>query len=688
MTTATVAHTRELEKRLAEAEATIRALMSGEIDAVIDAASSTPLLLSSAQAALRESEERYRQIVETSLEGIFIVDAEGRFTFANRRLAELLGYSVQELIGRPFFDFIPEKNRARAALRMEHAHEGSSEEAEVTFLPRDGTELWVLLKTAPVHDADGRPVGTLGMLTDKSRSRLAEAARRKSEEQYRRIVEATSDGIIQVDVDEKICFVNQRLAEMLGYDPAEMIGMSLLDLMGPESQVRMIEHLRLRRSGSKETVENTYRHRNGTDIPVSISGTGLFDDEGCFIGTLGVVRDDTERRKMHAQLMISDRMASIGTLAAGVAHEINNPLAAVVANLDFIAETLRADGERSRSRPAAARSVDWVRDEIMGPITDAQEAAQRMRFLVRDLKVFSRSPGDAPAGPVDIEALLDSSLRMADNEIRHRAHVVRQFGAVPCVHAREERLGQVFLNLLVNAAQALPDGRSEQNEIRVSTRLDGDRVIVEVTDTGAGIPPAIIGRIFDAFFTTKDVGSGTGLGLAISHRIVTDMGGDLSVQSELGKGTTFRVTLPIGSAPAAETTVPEAPAESTHLRGRILLVDDEPFILRIITLVLGKEHDVVATQSGTEALALFAAGERFDLILCDLMMPQMTGEELYRELSRVSPEQAKRMIFLTGGAFTPSAQRFLADSAIEYIEKPFDSSNLRAIVQRHLRAQA
>jgi len=475
---------------------------------------------------------------------------------------------------------------------------------------------------------------------------------------------------------------------MLGYDPAEMIGMSLLDLMGPESQVRMIEHLRLRRSGSKETVENTYRHRNGTDIPVSISGTGLFDDEGCFIGTLGVVRDDTERRKMHAQLMISDRMASIGTLAAGVAHEINNPLAAVVANLDFIAETLRADGERSRSRPAAARSVDWVRDEIMGPITDAQEAAQRMRFLVRDLKVFSRSPGDAPAGPVDIEALLDSSLRMADNEIRHRAHVVRQFGAVPCVHAREERLGQVFLNLLVNAAQALPDGRSEQNEIRVSTRLDGDRVIVEVTDTGAGIPPAIIGRIFDAFFTTKDVGSGTGLGLAISHRIVTDMGGDLSVQSELGKGTTFRVTLPIGSAPAAETTVPEAPAESTHLRGRILLVDDEPFILRIITLVLGKEHDVVATQSGTEALALFAAGERFDLILCDLMMPQMTGEELYRELSRVSPEQAKRMIFLTGGAFTPSAQRFLADSAIEYIEKPFDSSNLRAIVQRHLRAQA
>ena len=687
MTAAPGSRVRDLEQRLAEAEATIRALLSGEIDAVIDPASTSPLLLNHAQAELRESEARYRDIVETAHEGIAIIATDGTFTFANRRFAELLGYSVDELVGRPLSLIVPEGERETTARRLAQSQQGASLEHEVMYRRRDGTELWALLRTSPVRDANGRQVGTLGMTTDRTHFRQAEEARRKSEEQYRQIVEATSDGIIKVDAGKVIVFVNQRLAEMLGYEPAGMIGMSLFDLVTPEARAILAEQLNLRKSGSKRTVELAYRHRDGTGVPVSISGTALFDAEARFSGTLGIVRDDTERRKMQSQLMVSDRMASIGTLAAGVAHEINNPLATVVANLDFIAEGLAADGS---GRSAAERAQDGarLRDQIRGPLGDAQEAAQRMRFLVRDLKVFSRASGDEPTGPVDIEALLDSSLRMADNEIRHRAHVVRQFGAVPSVQAREERLGQVFLNLLVNAAQALPDGYSEQNEIRVSTRLDGDHVVVEVADTGPGIPPQIIGRIFDAFFTTKDVGSGTGLGLAISHRIVTDMGGDLTVASEVGKGATFRVTLPICSLPDPGPAVPATPAESTQLRGRILLVDDEPFILRIISLVLGKAHEVVATPSAREALARITAGERFDLILCDLMMPLMTGVQLHQELSRVAPDQAGRMIFLTGGAFTDEARRFLADSATEYVEKPFDSSNLRAIVQRHLRAHA
>jgi len=683
MTTFTQARVRELERKLADAEETIRALLSGEIDAVANAANVTPVLLSHAQADLRESEERYRQIVETSLEGIYLLDAEGVFTFVNRRFAELLGYAVQDLVGQPLFDFLPEKNWGRAALRLKNALAGASEETEVTFLHKDGSEVWALLRTTPAKVTAGAPCGMLGMMTDRSRSRMAEEALRKSEAQYRLIVESTSDGVIHVDENNIIVFANRRLAEMLGYEPAEMPGMKLFDLMGPEAQEQTLENLRMRKLGSKVPMENMYQHRDGTDIPVSISGTALFDDEGRFVGTLGIVRDDSERQKMQSQLLVSDRMASIGTLAAGVAHEINNPLAAVIANLDFIAASVVADDARG---PSLARGAARLRTEISGSLNDAQQAAQRMRFLVRDLKVFSRAPGDAPTGPVDVEALLDSSLRMADNEIRHRARVVKQFGAVPCVQAREERLGQVFLNLLVNAAQALPDGRAEHNEIRVSTRFDEDRVIVEVTDTGPGIPPKIIGRIFDAFFTTKDVGSGTGLGLAISHRIVTDLGGDLTVESEMGKGTTFRVSIPVCSAQDTIPAMPTTPAETTQLRGRILLVDDEPFILRVVTLVLGKEHEVVARESAVEALTLIKSGERFDLILCDLMMPQMTGEELHAELTRVAPEQAECMIFLTGGAFTPASQRFLADRSIEYIEKPFDSANLRAIVQRHLRS--
>jgi PAS domain S-box-containing protein len=525
-------------------------------------------------------------------------------------------------------------------------------------------------------------------MTDKSRSRLAEEALRRSEAQYRQIVEATSDGIVQADARDVVVFVNRRLAEMLGYEPAEMIGRSLFDFMSPEARAIAAVSMSNRRSEARRTVDITYRHRDGTDISVNVAGSALLDAEGNFVGNMGMVRDVTERKKLQSQLMVSDRMASIGTLAAGVAHEINNPLAAVIANLDFIVASLKADGDGARGAVPAAPNEASLREAIGGPLADAREAAHRMRFLVRDLKVFSRSQADEPTCPVDVEALMDSSLRMADNEIRHRAHIVRQYGPVPSVQASEARLGQVFLNLLVNAAQALPDGRADLNEIRVSSRLEGERVIVEVSDTGTGIPPEIVGRIFDAFFTTKEVGGGTGLGLAISQRIITDMGGELTVESTMGKGTTFRVALPVAPMQENETAPPVEPAASVNLRGRILLVDDEEMLLRILTLILSDDHDVVATESARAALALCAGGERFDVILCDLMMPEMTGMDLYRELARLDPAQASRMIFLTGGAFTPNAQRFLSDNAREYIEKPFDTVKLRATVQRHLRTNS
>jgi CheY-like chemotaxis protein len=310
----------------------------------------------------------------------------------------------------------------------------------------------------------------------------------------------------------------------------------------------------------------------------------------------------------------------------------------------------------------------------------------RVRLIVRDLKIFSRSPSEESRGPVNVQGVLESSLRMAWNEIRHRARLVKLYGTVPYVEANEARLGQVFLNLLVNAAQSLPEGRAEHNEIQIETRLDGEHVLVEVSDTGAGIPPEIVGRIFDAFFTTKAVGVGTGLGLAICQRIVTDMAGELTVESEVGKGTTFRVALPLTRKEAskpAPAVLEQAPVVGR--RGRILLVDDEVSVTNTVTRVLSKEHDIVAVAAAKETLALCANGEQFDLILCDLMMPDLTGIDLHRELSRLAPEQAERMIFLTGGAFTEKARRFLSETPREYVEKPFAPANLRALVRRHMR---
>jgi PAS domain S-box-containing protein len=513
----------------------------------------------------------------------------------------------------------------------------------------------------------------------------AQEALRQSEEQYRQIVEATTDGIMKVDLRERIAFVNGRLAEMLGYEPHQMIGMSVFSFMSASAKAAIADAFQKRPKGAQDAVDAVFCHQDRTEISVNVAATPLVDGEGRHIGTLGVVRNVTERKKLQSQLMVSDRMASVGTLAAGVAHEINNPLAALIGNLDYVAETLGHTAGRASTSASIKRSDAWLLDEIKEPLADARDAADRLRLIVRYLKIFSRSPTDEEKSSVDIKAVMESSLRMAWNEIRHRAHLVKLYGPTPSVEANEGRLGQVFLNLIVNAAQALPEGQAESNEIRVCTRRDGQRVVIEVSDTGAGIPPEIIGRIFDAFFTTKAVGLGTGLGLAICHRIVTDMGGELTVESEVGKGTTFRVALPIARAAKIVATAPVAePVPVIGRRRRVLVVDDEELVLRSVKRLLSKEHDVVGIAAAKEALARCAGGETFDLILCDLMMPDMTGMDLHRELSRVAPEQATRMVFLTGGAFTAKARKFLSASAGEHIEKPFSPATLRAIVRHHL----
>jgi two-component system cell cycle sensor histidine kinase/response regulator CckA len=676
-------HDRDLAQRLAEAEATIAALLAGQIDAVVDPKTSTPVLLSKAQGALRDSEERYRRIVETANEGIWTLDTQAEVTFVNPRFAEMLGYPAGEMLGAPMRQLLPESAKDRPAIRIERGRAGFSEENEVWLLRKDGSALWALIKTSPIHGSDGTYLGILCMMTDRTLYREAEEALRKSEEQYRQIVETTSDGILKLDGDAKIVFVNRRFAEMLGYDPGEMMGKSLFLFKSAASKEIAAAGLEKRLLGA---VDTTFLHKNGTDIPVNLAGTVLLDAEGRHIGNLAVVRDVTEQRKLQSQLMVSDRMASVGTLAAGVAHEINNPLAAVIANLDFLAESLSQAAARSSVGSAPEGNEAFLLEELRVPLAEAREAAQQVRFIVRDLKIFSRSPATEETGPVDVKAVMESSLRMAWNEIRHRAQLVKEYAPGARVEVNEARLGQVFLNLIVNAAQALPEGRADHNEIRVSTRLEGGRVVIEVRDTGPGIPPEIIGRIFDAFFTTKAVGVGTGLGLAISQRIITDMGGELTVESALGKGTVFRVALPAANHEERPAAAPAALAKSAAVRrGRVLIVDDEKLVLGVLNRILSKEHDVVALAAAKDALALFVAGETFDVIFCDLMMPDMTGMDLHRELSVIAPDQAGKMIFLTGGAFSVEARTFLSEIPKIHVEKPFDPANLRAIVQRHLR---
>jgi PAS domain S-box-containing protein len=515
----------------------------------------------------------------------------------------------------------------------------------------------------------------------------SELERQQTDAQLREqaaLLDIAHEAIQLIDLDGRFLFWNKGAERTYGWTLAEALGRSSVELLDDDPSSFGIARAAVLATGewAGEMIRQT---RRGRSITVDVRCTLVQDVDGRPKAILAINTDVTEKRTLESQLMVSDRMASMGTLAAGVAHEINNPLAAVVGNLEYVAESFTR--LRSGQPPSgfAGRTDEWISEEIAGPLADALDAAQRVRFIVRDLMIFSRSPNDETTKPVNVKAILESSLGMAGNEIRHRARLTRRYAAVPDVEANEARLGQVFLNLIVNAAQSVPEGHTEQNEICVSTRLDGDRVVVEVTDTGAGIPPEIMGRIFDAFFTTKAVGAGTGLGLAICQRIITDMGGELTVESEVGVGTTFRVALPVAPHADAEVETLAAPMTATGRRGRILLVDDEEMVVRIVQRSLSTEHDVVATVAAREALAICAGGASFDLIICDLMMPDMTGMDLHRELSIIAPDQADRMVFLTGGAFTANARQFLLETPREHIEKPFTQASLRALARRYVR---
>ena len=385
-----------------------------------------------------------------------------------------------------------------------------------------------------------------------------------------------------------------------------------------------------------------------------------------------------ERRKIQEQLMISDRMASMGTLAAGVAHEINNPLASVMANLELAANSL---GDLV-ARYGSSNELDGIEEELQ----DAREGAERIRNIIRDLKIFSRS-GEDRKGLVDVQRVLESTTRMAWNEIRHRGRLVKNYSVAPLVEASEAQLGQLFLNLVVNAAQAIPEGDADNNEVRISVGTGpGGTVVVEVADTGAGMSKDVQEQLYRPFFTTKPIGVGTGLGLSICHQIVAGLDGRIECDSEIGRGTSFRVFLPQASQEARPEARPDNLADMvTRRRGRVLVVDDEPLITRTVQRALSKDHDIVALSSAEDALAHINSGERFDVILCDLMMPQMTGMDLHSELLRIAQDQAARMIFLTGGAFTPRAREFIDGTRNKLIEKPFDAIHLRAIINAQVR---
>jgi two-component system, cell cycle sensor histidine kinase and response regulator CckA len=628
--------------------------------------------LSLSAEALRDSEAKYRRIVEATHEGVITSDPEGRFTFVNRRFARMVGYDdPSELIGKSALELMDEESRALARANIDRRRQGTAGTGEFRFKRRDGGDLWVTFASSPILDDVGTVIGVLGVLDDVTERRLAEGRLREQTKLYETFLRAQGDfghGVSIIEGD-RFVFVNDALAQMYGYTVDELLALpSFLALVPPEEQPPIIERRRTGRDQPEERRETTVMHKTGRRIQIEYSTKML----GPSTRLLSIIRDVTEKKRSEARLLGADRMAAVGTLAAGVAHEINNPLTYVSGNLERIVECAR---ELSARTPAL--------DEVVQLASEACLGAERIRKIVRGLKVFSRGEDEHRIG-LDVCKVLDSAIDLTQNEIRHRARLVKDFAPLPIVVADEARLAQVFVNLLINAAQALPIGEVRDHEIRVITSTDSEgRATIEVRDTGPGIPPDIVNRIFEPFFTTKDVGIGTGLGLSICHGIVTSLGGTISVRSEPGQPTSFRIVLPPGQP--VSTQPPARPASVLpSRRGRVLIVDDDALVATAIRRTL-RDHEVTVVANGRDALSLLDTSPVFDLILCDLMMPEVSGMDVYAQVSTTRPELVDRIVFVTGGAFTPAARNFLDEVPNEFVEKPLDTRNLRALVQRFVR---
>ena len=385
---------------------------------------------------------------------------------------------------------------------------------------------------------------------------------------------------------------------------------------------------------------------------------------------LAIVRDVTQEREMESRLRVADRLMSLGTLASGVAHEINNPLSYVVANVDFVREGLRG------LDPALLTAAGG--QELLDALDEVREGGRRIASIVESLRYQARQD-DELAAPSDANSAVEASLRILDNQLRYRTRVELALGKVPLCLVHERRLVQVVVNLLTNAIDAFPPRSSDQNLIRVVTRATREAVEIEVQDNGLGIPEPARERIFDPFFTTKAPGIGTGLGLYLCHQYVAAAGGAIHFETREGEGTIFRVTLPLAQAHRALSIEPSPPALPPS---RILIVDDDALVARSLARML-RGHELVLSGDGESALWECLSRD-FDLILCDLMMPRLDGAGFYTALREHRPRLADRVVFMTGGAFTSETRAFLDGVPNPCLEKPIPLARLFEAARRQM----
>jgi PAS domain S-box-containing protein len=627
------------------------------------------------EETLRQSEERYRTIVEEMEEGYYETDLAGNYTFFNDVMFKDTGYTRQELMGMNYRVYIPEEDVKSVYKVFNEVYRTGKPRRwyPMVNIRKDGARIFVEDSIFLRRSAKGEKIGFRGISRNITERKRANEALSQSEEKYRTILHEMDEGYYEVDLAGSYTFFNDVISARLGYTTEELSGMNYRAYT-PEGDIKSVYRVynEVYRTGKpRRWYPMVNIGKDGTTIFVENSILPIRSSEGQITGFRGISRDVTERKRMEEErrqleqkAQFASRLASVGEMASGIAHEINNPLTGVIGYAQLL---LQED----------------LPDKIRKDLETINDGAQRVSHVIQRLLAFARQTKPQRTY-VNVNEIVATTLDLRGYHLQtSNIKVITQLAKdLPLTVADAGQLQQVFLNLIVNAETEMKLARVS-GKLLVKTQQINKTIRISFKDDGPGIAEQNLDRIFDPFFTTRQVGQGTGLGLSVCYGIVSEHGGRIYAESKPGKGATFIVELPIITE-EKQLQLPEpAVAESKKMTGaRILVVDDEPVVREFISKVLAEEGHQVETVDNAEDALEMVMGKPYRIILLDIKMPGMSGIELYKRFQKIAPSLARKVIFVTGDVMGTRTMAFLSKAKSPYITKPFTASQLNILINR------
>jgi len=625
--------------------------------------------------AMKRSEARFTELFETLQEGIYIVTPEDKILEVNPALVRMLGYaSKEELLARKVSEVFADESQRNSIFNAIN-REGSPRGHELTLFRKDGRPVYCLNTASAVRDTSGHIIRFQGALVDITERRAIEKQLYQQQEFARRLVDSFPDLIFVVDTERRYNFVSPKFKEVLGYEPAEIIGLTFGERTHVDDRPAMIALFDDLVAGKQTfaSIEVRVRHKQGEWRSLKCNFSPLFDEQGRIEGAVVSGRDVTEVKRLETQLIQAEKLAAMGQMLAGVAHELNNPLTAILGASELLRERQGVDDNTKRQLEMTHRQ------------------ARRAARIVQNLLEFSR-----PASPLkktlDLNVVIDRTLQLQDHSLR-RNNVEVEFQAVPGlppIVGDANQLIQIFLNLISNAEQAIREARPS-GRIQIRLGRSGNRVTATVQDDGVGISPDVLPKLFDPFFTTKRPGGGTGLGLSICMSIVREHGGNIEASSLPAGGAAFTVTLPVAEVEpgrrvpskidsgSGERAMPTLDAFSKH---SVLVLDDEESIRMLLSEGLaayGLKVDCAATAEQAMSLVL---NTKYDVILCDLKLsgsgPNSDGYGVAQRLKIAAAASQPEIIYMSGDLISEESSKLTP--AARRLQKPFRVSDVLHIL--------